>query len=241
MVLPNCSRTLAYSTAISRLAQATPTASAEARMRNTVRRAARSAAQHPVLADRHAAQRHRSDAAGGVESLQRRDRDAVGRGVDDHDVVTGDQHQHLGIGCAEHRGAFPCDVEVRADDHAPGQSERADCRAVGQSRKQFGAKRNRTRSGRSPARPPRSAETVPGSTRGRGPPGQPPARRARTPNRRAPRRWRGPASPARRPPSRRSGVRPSAVERGAGGRPARQPRQLADRRIREILVFVGDC
>ena len=37
MVRPNCSRTLAYSTAISRAAQLTPTASADARIRNTVR------------------------------------------------------------------------------------------------------------------------------------------------------------------------------------------------------------
>ena len=37
MVRPNCSRTLAYSTAISNAAQLIPTASADARMRNTVR------------------------------------------------------------------------------------------------------------------------------------------------------------------------------------------------------------
>ncbi len=37
MVRPNCSRTFAYSTAISSVAQLTPTASADARIRNTVR------------------------------------------------------------------------------------------------------------------------------------------------------------------------------------------------------------
>ena len=135
MVLPNCSRTLAYSTAISRLAQLTPTASADARIRNTVRARRAAPRKHPVLGDRDAAQCHRPDGARGVQGFQRVHRDAFGGGVDDDHVVTRDEHQHICVGRTENRWAFPGDNQIRADDHIAGQTERADRCAVGQARK----------------------------------------------------------------------------------------------------------
>ena len=135
MVLPNCSRTLAYSTAISRQAQLTPTASADARIRNTVRARRAAPRKHPVLGHRHATQCHRPDGAGGVEGVQRVDRDAFGGRVDDDHVVTRDEHQHICVGRTENRWAFTGDDQIRTDGHTAGQAERTDLRAVGKSRK----------------------------------------------------------------------------------------------------------
>ncbi len=137
-------------------------------------------------------------------------------GVDDHHVVTRDEHQHVGVGCTEHRRALP------GDDRDPsrrrrcrtGRVRRPSCRRP--ARKQLGAKRI----GRAPvdhhARRPPSAGTVPGSTRGLGPPARSPVPQARSPNRRAPRRWPAPASPIpRRPSTRRRDATdpPSSVAR----------------------------
>ena len=135
IVLPNCSRTFAYSTAISRLAQLTPTASADARIRNTVRACRAAPAQHPVVGHGDAAQRNRTDAARGVKGLKCSDRNAIGVGVDDHHIVTRGEHQHVRVGRAENRGTLPGNHQVRTDDDAAGQSERAHRGAVGEPRK----------------------------------------------------------------------------------------------------------
>ena len=106
-------------------------------MRNTVRalRAAPRSTRSSATGD--VAQGDRPDAARGVQRVQRGDGDAVGRRVDDHDVVAGDQHEHRRVGSAEHRGTLARHHQVGADDHVTGQAERADDGSVGQARKQL--------------------------------------------------------------------------------------------------------
>ena len=93
------------------------------------------AAKHAVLGHRHAAQRDRPDAAGGVQRVQRGDRDTVGRRVDDDDVLTGDDHQHIGVRRAQHGRALAGDDQVRADRDAARQAKRTDRTAIGEARK----------------------------------------------------------------------------------------------------------
>ena len=95
------------------------------------------AAKHAILFDRHAAQRDRPDAAGGVQRVQRGDGDTVGRGVDDDDVLTGRDHQNIGVRRPQHGRALAGDNQVRTDRHAAGQGERANRAAIGQPRKQL--------------------------------------------------------------------------------------------------------
>ncbi len=90
------------------------------------------AAKDAVLGHGDVAQRHRPDAAGGVQRRQFGHRHTVGVGVDQHDVVTRDDRQDRRIRRAEHGGALPGDHQVRADRDAARQSERADDGAVSQ-------------------------------------------------------------------------------------------------------------
>ena len=200
----------------------------------------RGAAQDPVLGDGDVTKSHRSDGAGGVEGVQCGDGDAFGARVDDHHIVARDERKHIGIGCTENRGAFPGNDQVRADDHAAGQAERRDRGPVGQARKQLRAKRIRCASvnhhrGRH-RRQKRSRAQLPalGFQHNRQL-GEPEARTAVL-------FGDGEAQPAQFcgcfPYV--IGMRGAALERGAGACPGRQPGQLAERRVGEILVFVGD-
>ena len=139
MVRPNCSRTLAYSTAMSSAAQLTPTASAEARIRKTVRalRAAPRSTRSAVHRD--AAQCHRADAAGGVQGVERGDRDASAATVDDHHVLTGDEHQDVGVRGAQHGGALAGDDQVGSHRDGSRHAEGGDGAPVGQTGKQLRA------------------------------------------------------------------------------------------------------
>src|SRR6476659_3840315 len=129
MVRPNCARTLAYSTAMSRAAQLTPTASADARIRNTV--SALRAAPRSTRSPSTVAQRDRPDAAGGVQGVQCRDRHTVGPRVDDDDVLARGDHQHIGVRRPQYGGAFAGDDQVRTDRDLDRQGERTDRAPVG--------------------------------------------------------------------------------------------------------------
>jgi hypothetical protein len=103
--------------------------------------ASRGAAQHALLGDGDVAQCDRSDAAGGVQRRQRGHRDAVGIGVDQHDVVSGHDRQHGRIRSAQHGRALTGDHQVRADGDAARQAKRAHHTAIGESRKKLRANR----------------------------------------------------------------------------------------------------
>ncbi len=98
-------------------------------------RTSRGTAQDPILGHCHVAQCHRPDRARGVKGFQCVHRDAFGVGVGDDNVVPRDEHQHIGVGCTEHRWALTGDDEVGADDDIARQAECADRRTVGQSGK----------------------------------------------------------------------------------------------------------
>ncbi len=61
-------------------------------------------------------------------------------GVDHHDVLTGDDDQQVGVRRTQDGGTLAGDHQIGADRHAARHGQRTDGGAVGQTRKQLGAK-----------------------------------------------------------------------------------------------------
>ena len=209
MVRPNCSRTLAYSTAISRAAQLTPTASADARIRNTVR--ALRAAPRSTRSPSTVTPRSATDPTLRVVS---RESSAV--------IVTPSARASTmttsspaaitstsASGAASTAGLSPVTTRSEPIVTLPDRAERTDRAPVGQSRKQLRANgigcaavdHHRRRDG--------GQERARATVRGLGPRAPPPIRRGRIRNHRAPRRAptrsiRGPCPPTRFPTDARS-------------------------------------
>ena len=151
--LPNCSRTFAYSVAVSSVQRASPAASAA----STV--AARSSTRcGDADSDRRRARRPARTRASGREksvALQQLDRHAVGGGVDQHDSVAGGQQQHPGGVGAEHvlgGAGHPAAVEPQIGRQRDARGALARCQRL----EQLGV-------GRPPAWPAPSSRPVPGT------------------------------------------------------------------------------
>jgi hypothetical protein len=98
---------------------------------------ARRAAKNPLGGHGHAVQHHRPDAARGVQTLKRGHRYPGRRrlraGVDDHDILAGDQHEQSGVRGAQHGGAFARHNMVRTYGHAARHAEGRECLTGGQA------------------------------------------------------------------------------------------------------------
>ena len=100
MVRPNCSRTLAYSTAVSTQSVAPPTASAA----NSARAQASASAAAPtrMSAPDHTVEHHPPGPARQIEAGRCLDRHTVTRPVDQQHVLTRGDQQQVGQTRAEH-------------------------------------------------------------------------------------------------------------------------------------------
>ncbi len=175
-----------------------------------------------------------------VEGVERGHRDAVGSGVDDDDVLAGDQHQERCVRCGEHRGGFAGGDVIRIHRESARHAQRCDRLTAGQTREKVrpnGFRRTPVdhHRGRHAGQERAGGELAAQAFHDDGQLCQAEARTAvRLGDRES-----GPAEfGCRRPDLGRMGG--SVGEGGSGLGQRLQPGELAGHGVREVLVVVGD-
>ena len=142
---PNCRRSFAYALAVSTHSWAPPAASARGERPRELLRESERTAQHARSADAGVRDRHVADTTRGVEAGLYGSRRRPQRG-DDHHVVAGTEHEHIGEPGSEHEPGVAGEVAVGVELQRATEPDRSGLRTVDERREE------RDRCAPSPAR-----------------------------------------------------------------------------------------